>query len=109
MSEYYHCPKCGATLKAVASTGPTDRRKTLNWASVDWAQPNVAIARKLQTTADYVSYKRARHAPGTLRAVRYYDWSNVDWAKSNRTIARLLGASENYVSVVRHRKKHGAL
>jgi DNA repair protein RadD len=82
--------------------------RVVDWAAVDWARTDVAIARDLGCNGDTVRVERKRRgiAPTvTCVHVAPKTWHAVDWTRSDSAIARDLGCTAPTVG--RERKRRG--
>ncbi|AHG75457.1 hypothetical protein X808_9340 [Mannheimia varigena USDA-ARS-USMARC-1296] len=80
------------------------RATKINWSELDWSKSTLELSKMLNVAGNFVSLKRRKYAPNTVRQKKAVDWSAIDWSKSTSDIAKQIGWSVANVS--QKRKKY---
>lgn len=84
------------------------RKTKHDWSLVDWDQPTYVIAEQMGVSSGYISGRRRKYAPETIRshhmkthnmidASKELDWSKTDWQLAKET-----GRSHASIRKTRH-------
>jgi hypothetical protein len=96
-------------MKLTINKNGEARKMKHAWGLVDWHQPTSVIAAKMEISERYVSGRRRKYAPETVRkhhwkTIKSKDmWDGVDWSKGPTKIARELGVKPDSVTRARIR------
>jgi hypothetical protein len=84
------------TMKITINKNGESRKMKHDWHLVDWDQPTSVIADQMGTSEGYVSGRRRKYAPETVRIhytkkcamvdrAKDLDWSKTDWQLAKET------------------------
>ena len=95
--------------------GRSERSSRVNWSSVDWRKPNVAIARELgvsrervrQVRREMIAKQDASRPSAPKRRAAQSPNSSFDWRLPNRDLAEIHGMTVQQVANLRFRMNAG--